>query len=71
MTSPLNATTTDDGRYYTWPPTGEEFPSITTISKGGVPASAALKNWAPKKVAEYAVRRADLLYALGRRARGL
>jgi hypothetical protein len=68
MTSPQNATTTDDGRFYTWPPTGEEFVSITTITKGGTPAGPGLKYWAPKLVAECAVRNAKLIAALKEKA---
>lgn len=41
------------GRRYLWPPTGDKVPSVTTILNQA--AKPALKNWAAKMVAEYAV----------------
>jgi hypothetical protein len=63
MSGPKNATTTDRGRYYTWPPTGERFTSVTTLIGAGVPKPALLK-WAPKMAAEFAVREWEHLHSL-------
>lgn len=41
------------GRRYVWPPTGDEVPSVTTILNQK--SKPALKNWAAKEVATYAV----------------
>ena len=41
------------GRRYLWPPTGQKMPSVTTIINQA--AKPALKNWAAKMVATYAV----------------
>lgn len=53
MANPANAHSEGNARYYVWPPTGERFPSVTTILS--VIDKPALKFWAAKKVAEYAV----------------
>lgn len=60
MTSPANATTTDTGRTYEWPPTGETFASVTTIAKGGTPMGYPLLRWHQRKPTEYAVRKRAL-----------
>lgn len=52
MTGPRGAASTSAGRIYTWQPTGEKFPSATTVI--GVLDKPALKSWAAKMVAEYA-----------------
>lgn len=53
MTSPALARSSPTGqRAYIWPPTGEQFPSVTTILNS-LPKHA-LKHWAAKVVAEYA-----------------
>lgn len=65
MTAPRDATSTRAGRTYTWPPTGERFPSVTTIIAGGVP-KPALPRWAAKSVAEYATEHFDQLQGLDR-----
>ena len=44
----------DDSRYYTYPPTGELFASVTTIT-GGTSGKPWLTQWAAKLAAEYAV----------------
>lgn len=56
MTNPKNATTSRNGRTYTWPGDDPviEYTSVTTILSGGVP-KPALPNWAAKSVAEWAV----------------
>ena len=53
MTSPVNSTTTEQGRTYIWPPTGEIFTSVTTILN--VLSKPFLTKWAAKLAAEYAV----------------
>lgn len=67
MTSPRNATSTrSNGRTYTWPPTGETFPSVTTILNS-LPKHA-LKNWAAKMVATFAVDNIGMLEMMDRDA---
>lgn len=67
MTIPINARATNDGRVYTWPSTGEEFPSITTIIKNGVP-KASIPPWAAKMAALFALENLPLLQALKERS---
>jgi hypothetical protein len=62
MTTPTLASTGAHGhRVYTW--AGREFPSVTAIIKGGVPAPF-LAGWAAKAAAEYAVANLDRLALL-------
>jgi hypothetical protein len=59
MTTPTLAVTGAHGhRVYTW--AGREYPSVTAIIKGGVPAPF-LPGWAAKAEAEYAVANLDRL----------
>ncbi len=58
MTSPLNATTTPDGRSYLWPPTNETFTGVTTTIAGGTPTSPQLLRWIARTNAWYAVEHA-------------
>lgn len=68
MTSPVHATTTNDGRYYEWPNLpGIHFPSITTVIKQGVPKPFMAK-WTAKQAAEQALSNLDVLIALRERA---
>jgi hypothetical protein len=56
MPAPKNARTADrGGRTYTWPPTGEDFASVTTLLQAL--AKPALVYWSAKMVAEGAIRR--------------
>lgn len=64
MTSPKNATSTRGGRKYVWPATGEEFDSVTTILNS-LPKHA-LKNWAAKMVATFAVDNRALISMMDR-----
>jgi hypothetical protein len=57
MPAPKNARTTDRGRSYIWPPTGEQFASVTTIQQAM--AKQALIYWAAKSVAEGAIARLE------------
>lgn len=67
MTAPKNATNTrSSGRSYTWPPTGETFPSVTTILNS-LPKHA-LKNWAAKMVATFAADNLPMLEMMDRDA---
>lgn len=55
MSNPAAATTEPDGsRTYTYPPTGEEFPSVTTIL-GATEGKPWLAPWSARIAAEYAV----------------
>lgn len=54
MADPRNSKYEGGSRWYTWPKTGEQFPSVTTILS--VIDKPALKKWAAKTVAEYAVK---------------
>jgi hypothetical protein len=54
MSGPRNATTTQTGRTYMWPPTEETFESVTTRIGKGVP-KPAIPNWTAKMVATAAV----------------
>jgi len=58
MTSPKLATTTNNGRMYTHPTTGKQYPSVTTVLNV-VGKGDALKHWAAKIVATYAVEQKD------------
>jgi hypothetical protein len=60
VTSPANSTTTDTGRTYLWPKTGETFDSVTTIIKYGTPTGYGLQKWMKKVNVEYAVKHRDL-----------
>lgn len=55
MSHPLNAAATDNGREYVWPPTGEAFPSVTTIIKAGTPTSPYVLRWEKRANVRYAV----------------
>jgi hypothetical protein len=68
MTSPTNAVTLEDERYYEWPGMpGVHFPSITTVIKQGVP-KPNLTKWAVRRAAEEALNSLDVLIELRRRA---
>jgi len=54
MSSPQNASTEGQGRKYVWPPTGEVFPSVTTILSAI--NKPQLIDWAAKQAAIYAVK---------------
>lgn len=54
MSNPMNASPEGQGRKYVWPPTGEVFPSVTTILS--VLNKPALVDWAARQAAIYAVR---------------
>lgn len=58
MTQPKNAATTAGSRLYTW--RGENYWSVTTIIKGGVPTPALLP-WGIKAVAEGIVKQRGIL----------
>lgn len=58
MTSPKHAKTTQRGRLYTNPVTGDTYPSVTTIL-GQIGKGEALKWWAAGEVARYAVEHLD------------
>lgn len=60
MSGPANATTTDAGRTYEWPPTGEVFDSVTTVIKGGTPTGFGLLRWFKTTGVEYGVRKRSL-----------
>lgn len=53
MSAPKNARTTDRGRSYIWPPTGEQFISVTTVQKAM--AKEGLVYWSARVVAEGAI----------------
>lgn len=53
MTQPVNAQTDGDGRFYLWPPTNEQFTSVTTILS--VLNKPFLVKWAAKEAALCAV----------------
>lgn len=55
MPAPKNARQSDRGRSYVWPPTGEQFASVTTIQQAM--AKPALVYWSAKMVAEGAISR--------------
>jgi hypothetical protein len=62
VTAPALASTGPAGhRVYTW--AGREFPSVTAILKGGIPAPF-LPAWAAKAAAEYAIANLDRLRLL-------
>jgi hypothetical protein len=64
MTNPVTATTNDDGsRSYTYPPTGEQFPSVTTVL-GATEGKPWLVPWSARLAAEYAVDHLDLIGAV-------
>lgn len=58
MTSPKHATSTNRGRLYTNPITGEQVPSVTTVL-GQIGKAEALKWWAAGETAKYAVTMKD------------
>jgi len=67
MTDPATATTLADGsRTYTYPPTGEQFPSVTTIL-GATEGKPWLAPWSARIAAEYAVDNLDALAELAAR----
>lgn len=53
MTAPTNATQEGGHRFYVWPPTGEKFPSVTTVISAV--SKPALAPWAAKQAAVFAV----------------
>lgn len=57
MPAPKNARTSDRGRTYIWPPTGEQFASVTTIQSAM--AKPALVYWSARSVAEGVLARED------------
>lgn len=57
MAAPQNARQTNRGRSYIWPPTGEEFVSVTTVQKAM--AKEGLVYWSARMVAEGAISRHD------------
>jgi hypothetical protein len=64
MSDPATATTAEDGsRTYTYPPTGEQFPSVTTIL-GATEGKPWLTAWSARIAAEFAVSHRDLLSAV-------
>jgi hypothetical protein len=64
MTNPATATTQADGsRTYTYPPTGEQFPSVTTILSA-TEGKPHLVPWAARLAAEYAIDNRDLIGAV-------
>jgi hypothetical protein len=64
VTNPATATTNDDGsRSYTYPPTGEQFPSVTTVL-GATEGKPWLVPWSARLAAEYAVDHLDLIGAV-------
>lgn len=60
VTDPRNATTTEQGRFYTWPPTNETFTSVTTILN--VLSKPNLISWAAKQASIYAMANAQRLW---------
>lgn len=67
---PMFAVTGDDSRYYEWPHMpGIHFPSITTISKGGIP-NEILEKWKLGKAVELATEAVDTLLELREVERG-
>jgi len=54
MSSPQNASAEGQGRKYVWPPTGEVFPSVTTIL--AAINKPQLVDWAARQAAIYAVK---------------
>jgi len=64
MSNPATANTADDGsRTYTYPPTGEQFPSVTTVL-GATEGKPWLVPWSARLAAEYAVDHLDLIGAV-------
>ena len=64
MSNPATANTADDGsRTYTYPPTGEQFPSVTTVL-GATEGKPWLVPWSARLAAEYAVDNLDLIGAV-------
>lgn len=62
MTSPINSTTTESGRYYTLPSDGTKFWSVSTICRAL--NKPFLVGWAAKAAAECAVKEWDYLSSL-------
>lgn len=58
MTSPIHSQTIDGVRYYTSPTTNQKFVSVTSVI--GTLDKPALRYWAAKQVATYAVEEKDL-----------
>lgn len=54
LTTPTNSSKDGDRRLYVWPPTGESFPSVTTILNAI--SKPQLVDWAAKQAATYAVK---------------
>lgn len=57
LTAPINASQEGGLRHYVWPPTGEKFPSVTTIINAV--SKPALAPWAAKQAAVFAVQSYD------------
>jgi hypothetical protein len=60
--SPATSFESYKGRYYVWSPTGETFPSVTTILGKVMPPYLA--NYAAGKVADYTIANSDLVFNL-------
>jgi hypothetical protein len=54
LTTPTNSSKDGSHRIYVWPPTGESFPSVTTIL--GAISKPALVDWSARQAATYAVK---------------
>lgn len=67
VTNPANATTTQSGRTYEWPTTGEVFDSVTTIIKGGTPTGWGLQRWLKTVNVRFAVEHPNLWMPLAER----
>lgn len=65
MTKPVLARSTDYGRGYLHPVTGEFVPSVTTIISAGIP-KPALVGWAAKSAAQYAAENWESLTELSK-----
>lgn len=63
MTKPALAVSTEAGRMYRHPSTGELVPSVTTIIAGGVP-NPALERWGPRFAAKMSIEHWDALHSL-------
>jgi len=66
LTTPLNSTKEGESRTYVWPPTGESFPSVTTILS--TLNKPALVNWAARQAATYAVKERQRLMFMDKAA---
>jgi hypothetical protein len=64
MSAPKNARQTNRGRSYIWPPTGEEFVSVTTVQRAM--AKEGLVYWSARVVAEGALEKLPQWQAIRR-----